>query len=197
MPPAAARLANRATDPQQKASDSTWAENEWQWFAQSGMLNSQNLINDGLNSNCANNGGTVWSYNQGVILGGLAALSKLTQNSSLLPQARKIALAAITYLTDSNGILHDSCEPNCDGDGVQFKGIFVRNLTVLDSALPDPQYNPFLQANARSIWAQDQGPDYEFGQVWSGPYIAANAASQTSALDAFLAAYEVSTGNFN
>jgi len=191
----AARLANRATDPQQKAVDLSWAQNEWQWFSHSGMINTQNLINDGLNSNCANNQGTVWSYNQGVILGGLTAFSKLTQNSSLLQQAQMIALAAIADLTDSKGILHDACEPNCGGDGVQFKGIFVRNLAALDSALPNPQYATFLTANAQSIWANDQGSNFEFGQVWSGPYESANAASQTSAVDAFLAAYEASTGN--
>ena len=36
------------------------------------------LVNDGLTAGCANNGGTTWTYNQGVILGGLAALHELT-----------------------------------------------------------------------------------------------------------------------
>jgi hypothetical protein len=29
-----------------------------------GMLNAQSLINDGLSSNCTNNGETTWTYNQ-------------------------------------------------------------------------------------------------------------------------------------
>ena len=43
-----------------------WATNEWAWFKASGMINAQNLVNDGLNG-CANNGQTTWTYNQGVI----------------------------------------------------------------------------------------------------------------------------------
>ncbi len=195
----AANLALRApSGSQQYTTDLNWAQMEWNWFAQSGMINSQNLINDGLTinttdpSSCQNNRETVWSYNQGVILGGLTALAKLTQNPSLLQKAQTIALAAIANLTDSNGILHDSCEPNCGADGVQFKGIFTRNLAVLNASLPNAQYDTFLQTNAGAIWNDDRGPNDQFGQVWSGPYITANAASQTSAIDTFLAAYPVS-----
>lgn len=34
-----------------------WANKEWAWFNSSGLINSQNLINDGLLSTCKNNGG--------------------------------------------------------------------------------------------------------------------------------------------
>jgi predicted alpha-1,6-mannanase (GH76 family) len=53
-----------------------WAEQEWTWFSKSGMINDQNLVNDGLNSVCQNNGQTTWTYNQGVILGGLKLIRK-------------------------------------------------------------------------------------------------------------------------
>lgn len=48
------------------------------------MINSESLINDGLTSDCKNNGGLTWTYNQGVILGGLANLHKITNNATLL-----------------------------------------------------------------------------------------------------------------
>jgi len=51
-----------------------WADKEWEWFFETGMINAQNLINDGLDNNCKNNKGTVWTYNQGVILSGLVDL---------------------------------------------------------------------------------------------------------------------------
>ena len=188
----AAELAGRTTGSEQTA-DLTWAQKEWAWFSGSGMINSENLINDGLNSSCQNNGETVWSYNQGVILGGLVALAKDTNDNSLLQPAQSIALAAISHLTDANGILHDACEPNCGADGVQFKGIFVRNLATLDTAAPQQQYVTFLQANAESIWNNDRSPDYQFGLIWSGPFSPGNAATQTSAIDCLLAADEATT----
>src|SRR5205085_1521469 len=92
-----------------------WATNEWAWFKASGMINAQNLVNDGLNG-CANNGSTTWTYNQGVILGGLTDLYKVTGDVSYLNQATAIADAAIATLVDGNGILREPCESgNCGG----------------------------------------------------------------------------------
>ncbi len=182
----AANLATVSRDPKQRASSADWAKREWQWFASSGMINSRNLVNDGLTSACQNNQRNTWSYNQGVILGGLAALSKLESDPKLLETAHAIAAAAITHLSDPAGILHDTCEPKCGADGVQFKGIFARNLAILNSAAPDPQYRTFLETNAASIW-RNQDAEHRFGVVWSGPS-EVNAAAQVSAVDALVAA---------
>jgi len=191
----AAHLANRASDPREKAQYLMWARREWRWFRASGMQNSQNLINDGLNSKhpsaCVNNGQTTWSYNQGVVLGGLVELSRADGDAGLLTAAHSIADAALLRLTDARGILHDACEPRCGADGVQFKGIFVRNLMALDDASPQQRYKTFIEANADSILANAQGKDHEFGQVWSGPFDGANAGTQSSALDALVAAVEL------
>ena len=62
----------------------------------------------------------VWSYNQGVILGGLTELTRATGDVSYVTKAKLIADAAISKLT-VNGILHDPCEPNCGGDGSQVR----------------------------------------------------------------------------
>ena len=158
------------------------------------MINSDNLINDGLNSSCQNNHGTTWSYNQGVILSGLVELYQQNPDFSLLEAAQDIAAAAINSLSDVNGVLHDRCERKCGADGVQFKGIFLRNLMALNDAFPDQRYVQFARANADSIWNQDQGPDHQFGQVWSGPFQSdySEAATQTSALDAIVAGAKTS-----
>lgn len=191
----AANLARRVATSAQQAADLAWARKEWQWFSQSGMINSESLVNDGLTAACRTNGETEWTYNQGVILGGLTALSAVTHEPSLLSTTRSIALSAISHLTDRNGILHDPCEPQCGADGVQFKGIFARNLATLDSAASQSQYVTFLETNARSIWNNDRGNGGQFGLIWSGPFAtesAPNAATETSATDALLAAAEVS-----
>ena len=98
---------------------------------------------------------TTWTYNQGVILGGLVELAKAEHDPTLLPQAEAIANAAIAHLT-VNGILMDRTVSG--GDTPQFKGIFVRNLMALYAAAPDPRYKAFVDANANSIWSNDQGP---------------------------------------
>ncbi len=188
----AAHLANRAA-PSARASYLDWANKEWAWFQQSGMINGQNLINDGLDlSTCKNNGQNTWSYNQGVILGGLVELNRAQRSPQLMSTAQTIANAAITHLSDSNGVLHDTCEANCGADGVQFKGIFLRNLMALDAAAPNPQYATFAVTNAESIWTHSRDAGNAFGQVWSGPFDAENAGSQSSALDALVAAYAAS-----
>lgn len=185
-----ATLANR--DPINQSTYLEWANKEWYWFSRSGMINSRNLINDGLAitnaATCANNRKTTWTYNQGVILNGLVELSKASVEESMRQSADQIAMAAILLLTDSNGILHDPCEPRCGADGVQFKGIFVRNLARLYSVHPEPAYKAFILANADAIWERSQGPGVQFGQVWSGPFTGSNAGIQSSALDAIVSA---------
>lgn len=187
----AAHLANR--DAANRAQYLTWANKEWAWFAASGMVNSSNLINDGLTINsttgaCTNNSGTTWTYNQGVVLGGLAELSKLDSDPSLAQAGDNIATAAITTLVDTSGVLHDRCEPNCSADGVQFKGIFVRNLLDWYGTSRKPAYATFITNNANAIWTNDQGTNFQFGQVWSGPFSGSNAGMQSSALDALVSA---------
>jgi predicted alpha-1,6-mannanase (GH76 family) len=189
----AAGLANRTTNATEKAQYLAWAQKEWQWFKGSGMINSQNLINDGLNSTnpsaCTNNGQTTWTYNQGVILGGLVELYRADQDSTLLPTAQAIASAAMANLVTASGVLH---EPSMSGpDAPQFKGIFIRNLYKLSTAVSSPTYKAFVDTNANSVWQNDQGPNYEFGVYWEGPFDSGDATRQASALDLLNAAMEM------
>ncbi len=190
----AASMARRAgTDAERKAA-ADWAAKEWQWFQATGMINRDHLVNDGLiidktDNTCRNNGRTVWTYNQGVVLGGLTEWYRVTHDDSLLTEARVLADAGLAHLTDENGVLHDPCEPNsCGEDAIQFKGIFVRNLSRLNGQVQEPRYRGFFQVNAKSIWQNDRTDANQFGVVWSGPLAAVNAGSQSSALDVLVAA---------
>lgn len=158
-----------------------WATNEWNWFKNSGMINSLNLVNDGLNG-CVNNGETTWTYNQGVILGGLADLYKVTGDTNYLNQAMAIASSTITNLVDNHGVLLEPCGDSCGADGSEFKGIFQRNLTYLyDETHYAPYYN-FLYTNAHAVWFKDRNVFNQLGLLWDGSYDSDDASRQSSAL---------------
>ena len=171
-----------------------WADREWRGFQASGMSNPNHLVNDGLaidklTGQCRNNGRTVWTYNQGVVLGALAEWSRINPDTTLLTEARLLADTGLISLTDTAGVLHDPCEPaSCGADAPQFKGIFVRNLRALQQVVHDPRYTAFFQTNANSIWTADRSAGDTLGLVWSGPALPADAATQGSALDALVAA---------
>ncbi|KAH7349305.1 glycosyl hydrolase [Plectosphaerella cucumerina] len=170
------------------------ANQQWAWFKASGMINSRGTINDGLNGSCQNNGQNTWSYNQGVVLGGLVELHRATGDTALLAQAADIAGAAIRELSDDKGILHESCEPNCGADGNQFKGIFVRNLCYLYRAMPAPpraDFRKFILDNADANWASNRDEKGGLGVVWSGPPQRVSGPTHSSALDALVAAVAV------
>jgi len=69
-----------------------WALKAGSWFVNSGMVNNKYLVNDGLTPDCKNNDQTEWTYNQGVVLGGLVGLSQITGNASLVEEAVRIAV---------------------------------------------------------------------------------------------------------
>ena len=186
-----------------------WALRAWEWLHGSGMIGPAGLVNDGLTAACTNNKGTTWTYNQGVILGGLAALHELTGDQDYLRQGEVIADAVLSSLTDQRGILAEPCEPSgCDGDQTQFKGIFVRYLhefsrhgssrespsqrgsAQLGSAQQTgkPAYRAFILGNADSVLRDARNPDGQFGLRWAGPFDKADASRQSSAVEVLIAA---------
>jgi predicted alpha-1,6-mannanase (GH76 family) len=159
-----------------------WAQREWAWFSASGMENAKHLVNDGLDASCKNNGGTTWTYNQGVLVAGLVELRRAAGDESLVTHAEAIADAAIAALTDKEGILHEPCEPNCGADGPQFKGVFTRELAKLHALDARPAYRDFLARNAHAIWTHDRNATGDLGLVWSGPFDSADVTRQNSAM---------------
>jgi predicted alpha-1,6-mannanase (GH76 family) len=185
----AARLHQRAGSENERNYYLDWANRAWNWFEHSSMINYQHLINDGLR-NCQNSNGTIWTYNQGIILGGLTEMYRISHDHAYLSLAEDIADATVSTMIDENGVLQDPCEINsdCGGDGPQFKGIFMRNLATLNEESKKPDYQHFMLYNAQSIIHNNSTPAYEFGLRWSGPVDHIDAARQSSALDALIVA---------
>jgi hypothetical protein len=166
------------------------AQAGWAWFQSTGMINSGNLVNDGVNlSTCRNNGAVAWTYNHGVLMNGLTELYRLTGDAGTLSQARRIgdAMTASSYLSP-NGILREPSEPDlCGGDGASFKGAAIRGLGALNQAAGGA-YNGYLQRNADSAYARDRDTLDFYGAHWAGPFTGTSHGCQHSAVDLLNAA---------
>ncbi|QNK02272.1 glycoside hydrolase family 76 protein [Dyella telluris] len=155
--------------------DTQWlarARTGWAWFQGSGMINANNLVNDGLTDACTNNGQNVWTYNQGMAIGAGLELWRATRDPQILASVRRLADAATgPSALVSNDILTESCDAidqTCDDNGKQFKGIFMRYWTELVDITRDSRYAAFLDLQAESIWADDRDAAGRLGTRWSG-----------------------------
>jgi hypothetical protein len=179
--------------------DTLWlgrATTAWHWFTASGLINSSGLVNDGLTGSCANNGQTVWSYNQGLAIGAGVEIWRATGDSTALATARRLADAAVSSpALTSGGILTESCDvpsSDCDDNGKQFKGVFMRYLQDLNSATGGA-YASYPRTQADSVWNHDRDSLDRLGERWAGggtsthPNVA-DWRTQASALSALLAA---------
>ncbi|KAF2017161.1 glycoside hydrolase family 76 protein [Aaosphaeria arxii CBS 175.79] len=181
----AAHIANRVGD-NVRDIYVDWAYRTWEWFKNSGVVNDQNTINDGLDKNtCKNDGKPVFTYNQGVILGGLAELSRATGDGRYLEEANKIVNGAFGALTQ-DGILTELFE-NLDEQGAQFKGVFVRGLAALQHQSPNGAYVDFLKKNAKSVLEKARNNDGVIGTKWQGGG-SFSTTSHSSGMDALVAA---------
>jgi len=167
-----------------------WAQREWAWFQGSGMITGSHLVIDGLAACKPDRSSPTWTYNQGVLIGGLVALARMTGSRAPLATAQRIADAVMdSKALSPHGILHDPCEPSsCDEDQPLFKGIFMKNLKLLADQADGSgrgagvSYRQYLRHNAVAVWSNDRRGD-EFGLSWAGPFDSSSTARQTSALD--------------
>ena len=180
---AAAELHNRISGDRRYLRE---ALTTWRWFRSSGMINGKHLVEDGVDpGSCASNRGAIWSYNQGVILGGLVDLSRAARDPKFLHQATVLADASTTSSgLNVNGVLTEPCEATgCDADNPSFKGSYVRNLGELAHATSSTAFYAYLRRQAQSAYEHDRTPFNQYGLHWAGPIGRVNTASQLSAVD--------------
>jgi predicted alpha-1,6-mannanase (GH76 family) len=160
-----------------------WAVREWNWFAASGMLTSSHLVVDGLHNCKPVLTWTKWTYNQGMLIGGLALLSGMTGQSSLLARAEQVAHAVMhSPKLSPHGILREPCAPlACGKDAPEFKGVFMQNLYLLYQRTGNPAYRTYMHRNAVAMLTHDTRGKL-FGLSWAGPFQGPDMATQTAGL---------------
>lgn len=187
-----ASLANRVPA-SEKAEYQNWAQMEWDWLYTSGVINADNLINDGIDkTSCQNDGKTTYTYNQGVILAGLSELAKAKSDGGLIAHAHDLASASMAKLADA-GILTEPVAHPLDQQGAMFKGAYVRGLSSLNENEGLQAYTDFLTRNADATLAHARAPDGVMGDRWQGPVEGASAASHAAGIDVLVAALLAST----
>jgi hypothetical protein len=149
---------------------------------------------------------------QGQFVGALTDLYRATGTQAYLTEAESVAncMTSLKCGGDSSdasppvlnpdGILTEPCPKapyGCAATGqdyLQYKGVFMENLSCLNQVATSSAYSNFIQANASSVYALDQNPETtapatqnlnQFGFTWDRWSTAAiNWATQGAALDA-------------
>jgi predicted alpha-1,6-mannanase (GH76 family) len=186
-----ASLANRCPD--NRLYYQNYAGKQADWLLGAGLFTKNNTFHDGVKLSDCSAEGTVFTYNQGVILGGLVELYKADGQEGWLDWAGAIAKGAVTSLVDSNGIMTETGSyPTNDPTADQFKGVLARNLAILQGVRGDDAYVTILTKSADAIWSSDRDDSGRFGPDWQGPVYSTGASQQSSALDCLVAAAAVS-----
>ena len=144
---------------------------------------------------CRNNGQTTWTYNQIILLPGLAKLFNITGDISLLTSALSlldsvilspdlIPGSPITALSDSS--LPILVEPgdsahSTNQDQQLFKGIYFLHLSwfltdithsprlsLTDKKAILNKYAGFVMSNAEAVWTNARGQNGQVGNFWGG-----------------------------
>ncbi len=145
-------------------SDLTWATRMYQWVVTC-LGTPSGLYDDHVNSDGSVNT-TLWSYNQGVMVGAGVLLYHATRNGSYLTQAEQTASAAVAYFGTGSTLVNQ---------GPAFNAIYFRNLFLLNKVAPNAAYSSEAQSFASYMWTQRQAGtgliDPQYGVNGTAPMI--------------------------
>ena len=175
-----------------------WAKRGWRWFNASAMITADGIV-DGLGGapSCGPTG-KKYTYNQGVILSGLALLYEIDGDTAYRDSATRIADTALRTFSSGN-IFTEVCPiESLLTDCEQFKGVFVRHLGYLATKLPPgsrSRYQAWLDLNAASLLANATDAKGAFSREWGGPVGSADGITHTAGLDLLNAALVASNSS--
>jgi Glycosyl hydrolase family 76 len=126
----------------------TWATRMYDWV-RGCLMNSSGMYDDHLGDSGSVDT-SLWSYNQGTMIGAGTLLYQITRDQNYLQQAEQTAAASVSYYS-SDGNLYQ--QPDV------FNAIFFRNLLALAKIDHDPAYARLAASYADTAWLQDRQPD--------------------------------------
>ncbi|MFN8555569.1 MAG: glycoside hydrolase family 76 protein, partial [Candidatus Obscuribacterales bacterium] len=114
-----------------------FAKKQYNWMNDT-LKNKDGLFLDGINANGSNdNHETLFSYNQGLMLGNATMLYQITGDKNYLDQANQIAKGTIDWRFNEQ-------EPF-------FNAVYFKNLMLLDSVQPNNEYRQALSKYAGDL----------------------------------------------
>jgi hypothetical protein len=125
------------------SSDLSWAIQMYQW------VNTCLAAPGGLYYDHVNLGGTlnttIWSYNQGTMVGAGALLYEISGTASYLSAAETTDAAAVSHCGTGTAL---------QSQGPAFNGIYFRDLFVLNQVQPNRDYRSEAKVYAKFMWTQ-------------------------------------------
>jgi hypothetical protein len=127
------------------STDLTWAQYIYAWTVDC-LGTPSGLYDDHIQPNGTVDA-TIWSYNQGVMVGAGVLLHQATGTASFLTQAEQTANAAVAYF-GSGSVL--------DNQGTAFNAIYFRDLFLLNQVAPNTAYAAEATSFGATMWSQRQ-----------------------------------------
>jgi len=125
----------------------SWGRRLYWWVERCMRVPDTSLYQDHISLDGSTDG-TIWSYNQGSMVGAALRLYELTGNPGYLARAQRTAAAAFDYFDDSRL----ASEPP------YFAAIYFRNLLALEAATGGTTYRDAIRRYADRAWSTFRDP---------------------------------------
>jgi hypothetical protein len=122
-----------------------WATRMYDWV-RGCLMSSDGMYYDHLNDS-GNVDTSLWSYNQGTMVGAGVLLYRITGDRTYLDQAEQTAAASVSHYGSDGNLYH---QPDV------FNAIFFRNLFALAEINHDPSYARLAASYADTAWLQNR-----------------------------------------
>ncbi|HTU38386.1 MAG TPA: glycoside hydrolase family 76 protein [Acidimicrobiales bacterium] len=137
----AATLAARIHQKTGDGTDLDWAIRIYDWTREA-LRTPEGLYEDRIASD-GRRDPTLWSYNQGSMIGAGVLLARQTRDQTFLEHAVETAAAYLEGRSVSDLLTQDPA----------FNAVLFRNLLVLDQDRPDPRYRALAAAYGTAMWS--------------------------------------------